>query len=42
MFANVFSGVATSGDSLSKRPTITKQTMGILSGHARRVVGHDA
>ena len=29
-------------DSCSKRPTISKQTTGILSGRARRVSGHDA
>ena len=37
LFANVFSG-----DSWSKRPTSSNQTMGILSGRARRVSGHDA
>ena len=39
LFANVISGVTNSGDSWSKRPTISKQTMGILSGRARRVGG---
>ena len=34
--------ITTSGDSWSKRPTISKQTTVILSGCARRVGGHDA
>ena len=42
LFANGFSGVTTKGDSWSKRPTISKQTTGILSGRTRCVGGHDA
>ena len=42
LFANAFSGVTTSGDSWSKRRTISKQTTGILSGRTCRVGGHDA
>ena len=42
LFANVLCGYTTSGDSWSKRPTISKQTTGILSGRARRVGGNDA
>ena len=34
--------ITTSGDSLSKRPIISKQTTGIISGRARQVGGHDA
>ena len=41
LFVNVFSGVTTSGDSWSKRPTISKQITGILSGRMHHVSGHD-
>ena len=41
LFANILSGVTTSGDLWSKTPTISKQTTGILSGRTRRVGGHD-